>query len=76
MFELVIGEIDMILGNLEDDREFQDVVADLWIASDDADDFARRVDTLGERLLEAKRAYLRQRSHDDRLFGNQFAPDA
>jgi len=29
MFELVVGEIDMILGNLDDDREFQDVVADL-----------------------------------------------
>jgi SNF2 family DNA or RNA helicase len=75
MFELVIGEIDMILGNLDDEREFQEVVADLWIASDDGDDFARRIDELGERLLEAKRAYLEQRSHDDRLFGNYFAPE-
>jgi SNF2 family DNA or RNA helicase len=75
MFELVIGEIDMILGNLDEEREFQDVVADLWIASDDGDDFARRIDELGERLLEAKRAYLAQRSHDDRLFGNHFAPE-
>ena len=75
MFELVIGEIDMILGNLDDEREFQDVVADLWIDSADGDDFARRIDALGERLLEAKRAYLEQRRHDDRLFGNQFAPE-
>jgi SNF2 family DNA or RNA helicase len=75
MFELVIGEIDMILGNLDDDREFQDVVADLWAEASDADDFAARIDALGERLLDAKRAYLEQRSHDDRLFGNRFAPD-
>jgi hypothetical protein len=75
MFELVIGEIDMILGNLEDEREFQEVVADLWIESDDGDDFARRIDALGERLLEAKRDYLQQRSHDDRIFGNHFAPE-
>jgi SNF2 family DNA or RNA helicase len=75
MFELVIGEVDMILGNLDDEREFQDVVADLWADSDDGDDFARRIDELGERLLEAKRAYLRSRSHDDRLFGNRFAPE-
>jgi SNF2 family DNA or RNA helicase len=75
MFELVIGEIDMILGNLDDDREFQDVVADLWAESADSDDFARRIDALGDRLLEAKQAYLQQRSHDDRLFGNRFAPD-
>ena len=75
MFELVIGEIDMILGNLDEEREFQDVVADLWAESADTDDFARRIDALGDRLLEAKRAYLEQRSHDDRLFGNRFAPD-
>ena len=76
MFELVIGEIDTILGNLDDDREFQDVVADLWADSDDLDDFSHRVDTLGDRLLEAKRAYLDRRQHDDRLFGNRFAPEA
>ena len=41
MFELVIGEVDMILGNLEDEREFQDVVADLWAESNDQDDFTQ-----------------------------------
>jgi SNF2 family DNA or RNA helicase len=76
MFELVVGEIDMILGNLDDDREFQDVVADLWVEATDSDDFARRIDALGERLLEAKRAYLQQRAHDEKLFGNRFAPDS
>jgi SNF2 family DNA or RNA helicase len=76
MFELVVGEVDMILGNLDDDREFHDVVADLWVESSDADDFSRRIDALGERLLEAKNAYLQQRSHDDKLFGNRFAPDS
>jgi SNF2 family DNA or RNA helicase len=75
MFELVIGEVDMILGNLDDEREFQDVVADLWAESVDDDDFARRIDVLGERLLEAKQEYLRSRTHDDRLFGNRFAPE-
>ena len=44
MFELVIGEVDMILGNLEDEREFQDVVADLWAESSDQDDFTRRIE--------------------------------
>ena len=38
MFELVIGEVDMILGNLDDEREFPDVVADLWAESADQDD--------------------------------------
>jgi SNF2 family DNA or RNA helicase len=75
MFELVIGEIDMILGNLEDEREFQDVIADLWAESADTDDFGRRMEELGDRLLEAKAAYLEQARHDDRLFGDRFTPE-
>ncbi len=75
MFELVIGEIDMILGNLDDQREFEDLVADLWSESDDTNDFSRRMEELGNRLLAAKETYLQQRSHDDRLFGNRFTPE-
>ncbi len=76
LFELVIGEIDMILGNLDEEREFEDVVADLWAASNDIDDFRSRMEELGARLLEAKQAYLRQRAHDDQLFGDRFTPDS
>ena len=75
MFEMVIGEIDMVLGNMDDDREFQEVVADVWSGSSDDDDFALRMEELGNRLLSAKQAYLEQRAHDDRLFGNKFAPE-
>jgi SNF2 family DNA or RNA helicase len=75
MFELVIGEIDMILGNLDDQREFDEMVADLWVESDDTDDFGRRMEELGNRLIAAKEVYFQQRSHDDRLFGNRFAPE-
>lgn len=75
LFELVIGEIDMILGNLEEEREFEDLIGDLWGASADLEDFRRRMEDLGERLLTAKESYLQQRSYDDRLFGDHFAPD-
>jgi SNF2 family DNA or RNA helicase len=76
LFELVIGEIDMILGNLDDEREFEDVVTDLWAEADGADDFAARMEDLGNRLLAAKEAYFQQRAHDERLFGNRFAPES
>ncbi|MBI1830950.1 MAG: DEAD/DEAH box helicase family protein [Planctomycetes bacterium] len=76
MFELVIGEIDMILGNLEEEREFQEVVADLWAECNDQDDFTCRMEELGNRLLAAKDAYVEQRTHDDKLFGDRFAPEA
>jgi hypothetical protein len=75
LFELVIGEIDMILGNLDEEREFEDLIADLWGVSADLEDFRRRMEELGERLLVAKETYLQQRSHDERLFGDCFAPD-
>lgn len=75
MFEMVIGEIDMILGNLDDEREFQEVVTDLWAESADTDDFSRRMEELGDRLVAAKEAYIEQRSHDDKLFGDRFTPE-
>src|SRR5438552_18229448 len=59
MFELVIGEIDMILGNLDEEREFQEVVADTWAEASGPDDFSRRMEELGNRLLAAKEAYLK-----------------
>jgi hypothetical protein len=71
----VIGEIDMILGNLEEEKEFQDVVADLWAESADSGDFGRRMEELGNRLVAAKDVYLVQKGVDERLFADRFAPD-
>lgn len=76
LFELVIGEIDMILGNFEEEKEFADVIADMWAESAGQDEFAARMEVLGNRLLAAKAAYFRQKAQDEKLFGNQFAPDA
>jgi len=75
MFELVIGEIDMILGNLDEEREFEDLVTDLWVAAPDTDSFHGALDRLGDRLAAARDAYLRQRAEEDRIFGDRFAPD-
>jgi SNF2 family DNA or RNA helicase len=75
MFELVIGEVDMILGNLDEEKEFEDTVAEEWAASADAQDFTARMEALGNRLLAAKDAYFRQRSRDAALFGDRFAPE-
>jgi SNF2 family DNA or RNA helicase len=74
MFELVIGEIDMILGELETDQDFEDVVMDLWLAAEGREDFRRKMEALGDRLLQAKLAYLEARALDDRLFGDALAP--
>ena len=33
MFEMVIGEIDMILGRIRDEKDFSDMVYDIWTNS-------------------------------------------
>ena len=30
MFQLVVGELDMILGNLREKRDFEDIIMDIW----------------------------------------------
>ena len=75
MFELVIGEVDMILGNLDDEREFQDVVADLWAESADTDDFAPPDRRPGRPPARGQAGLPRAARIDDRLFGNRFAPE-
>jgi hypothetical protein len=33
MFELVIGEMDMILGELSDERDFENLLFEIWVQS-------------------------------------------
>ena len=74
MFELVVGEIDMILGNWGEEEDFEQTVAGLWSEADDEDEFRQRMEELGERLRRARQDYLTQQAHDDRLFGDAFQP--
>jgi SNF2 family DNA or RNA helicase len=74
MFELVIGEIDMILGQLSTDQDFEELVTDLWLGAEDADAFRAGMHALGDQLLDAKRAYLSIKALDDRLFGDALTP--
>jgi SNF2 family DNA or RNA helicase len=74
MFELVIGEIDMILGQLATDQDFEELVMDLWLGSEDREAFREKMASLGEELLKAKQAYFGIRELDDRIFGDALAP--
>jgi SNF2 family DNA or RNA helicase len=76
MFELVIGEIDMILGHLATDKDFEEIVTDLWLEATDGEAFRAGMQTLGDRMLEAKRAYLEIKALDDRIFGDALEPGA
>ncbi len=71
MFELVVGEIDAILGEMSEEQDFAELVFAAWVENTDAerdDAFA----FLGERLADAKKEYDAAKALDEELFGEEF----
>ena len=67
LFELVVGELDMILGRIEDEFDFEASVFGAHVASRDDEEFATQIEALGERVALARRAYLDTRTLNDEL---------
>jgi SNF2 family DNA or RNA helicase len=72
MFQLVIGEIGMILGNLESEKEFEEIVMDIWMKSASPEQLAEGFERLGDDLVRAKEEYVRAKEVDDRLFAEDY----
>jgi superfamily II DNA or RNA helicase len=72
MFELVVGEMDAILGSLDDARDFADVVMDLWISARQSGAVDQAFDDLGRRLLAAKAEHVQVKELDEALFQRDF----
>lgn len=69
MFELVVGEVGAILGEVDEQREFSTLVLDAWLQGTEqarADAFAQ----LENQLLAARREYDGVKQLDEALFGN------
>ncbi len=71
MFELVVGEVGAILGGLEEEREFPDLVLDAWL---EATETARvqAFEALGQRLEQARQQHEDAKALDEKLFGEDF----
>jgi SNF2 family DNA or RNA helicase len=69
LFELVVGELDMILGRIEDDFDFESSVFRAHTESADDEEFVKHLAALGDDLQRARRDYLRSRSNVDALVG-------
>ena len=67
MFQLVIGELDMILGSLDDSRDFEDLVLDVWRQSHDERELIQGMEALGDTLVLAKDHYQKVREIDDKI---------
>jgi len=72
MFELVIGEMDMILGRLRGEKEFNDMVYEIWIQNHDALSRRKAFSALASRLKQARAAYETSKALDEKLFREDF----
>jgi superfamily II DNA or RNA helicase len=70
MFELVVGEVGAILGEIDDQQDFSTLVLDAWLQGTEqarADAFTK----LENQLLAARKDYDGVKQLDEALFGNE-----
>jgi len=72
MFELVIGEMEMILGYLTEEHDFEDLLLEVWLDSPDDASLESGMTALGERLLAAREKMRKVQTFDETLFGEDF----
>jgi SNF2 family DNA or RNA helicase len=70
LFELVVGEAEMILGYLDEEREFPDLVLEAF-AEDDGAARESRFDRIADALAAARVRYQNVKAFDEALFRNE-----
>jgi SNF2 family DNA or RNA helicase len=71
LFELVVGELDLILGRVDDDFDLESTIFDTFVAAADDAEFAERLASLGDDLAQARTDYLHSRDALDALVGEE-----
>jgi len=72
MFEMVIGEIEPLLGHLEEEREFEEIILEIWMQSRDREEARSRFEEFGQNLVKAKADYLDSKALDREIFGEDY----
>ncbi len=72
MFEMVIGEIDMIMGRVKGEQEFSDMVYNIWVNSSSEKEREKSFDQLANRLKRSKTLYEKTKELDEKLFGENY----
>jgi len=71
MFELVVGEVGAILGGLDEERDFPNLVLDAWLNATETGR-AEAFDALGRQLEQARAQHEGAKALDEALFGQDF----
>ncbi|MEA5554147.1 SNF2-related protein [Anabaena cylindrica UHCC 0172] len=72
MFELVVGEIETILGNVDDEFDFSEIVMEIWLKNQKKPELDTAFDQLADNLLKAKDQYQQVQELDEQIFGEDF----
>ena len=72
MFEMVVGEIDMIIGRIRGEKEFDELVYDIWVDAQSQEERKKGFDALGTKMKRARSGYEKTRELDDKLFGDSY----
>jgi len=72
MFELVVGEIETILGNVDDEFDFSEVVIDIWLKHQAKTELDTAFENLASELIKAKDKYRETSELDEQIFGEDF----
>jgi SNF2 family DNA or RNA helicase len=72
MFEMVIGEIDMVLGRIMGEQDFSDMIFDIWVNSPTEEKVEKGFSQLATKLKRAKTGYESTKALDEKLFGANY----
>lgn len=73
MFQLVIGEMDQILGNLDWTEPFETHIFRLWAGHEEGVDLEAAFGSLGQELERARQRYEHVKAYDHEVFENSGA---
>jgi SNF2 family DNA or RNA helicase len=57
MFELVVGELDLILSEVEEKKTFEHTIQSIWFNSKNNEEMRQRFERFGERLVQARKSF-------------------
>lgn len=68
LFELVVGELSSVLGEIENEKSFEERVGDLWLESDSVNTFRDKMVKISSELIDAKLRGKRVQKLDQEIF--------
>ncbi len=72
MFEMVIGEIEMVLGRVNGEKDFSERVYDIWMDAALPEERQKGFDQLATQLKRSTTRYHTTKQLDDKLFGENY----